>query len=100
MVILLTRTHRYNDRQGYYHSLSLDTVVNPCESPKPIGPGPGLEHARLLEQLFGQDMLSLWTLLGRCLWRERTWAPLRYILRYLHYRRVHRYVTRRIHRPQ
>ncbi|KAJ8589095.1 hypothetical protein M405DRAFT_818627 [Rhizopogon salebrosus TDB-379] len=31
MVILLMRIHRYKDRQGYYHYLSLDMAVNPCK---------------------------------------------------------------------
>jgi hypothetical protein len=65
MVILLTRIHRYKDRQGCHHNLSLDVVVNPYKSPEHIGPvlAFGLEHIRLLEQVFGQDILSLWTLL-------------------------------------
>ncbi|KAJ8580640.1 hypothetical protein M405DRAFT_833931 [Rhizopogon salebrosus TDB-379] len=29
MVILLTRIHRYKDRQGYHNNLSLGMVVNP-----------------------------------------------------------------------
>jgi hypothetical protein len=59
------RIHRYKDRQGYHHNLLLDVVINPRRSPEPIGPVPafGFEHTRFLEQVFGQDILSLWTLM-------------------------------------